>query len=256
MDRARLVARGLGHPLGGASRRRGEGDPLARLAHRLGQCAHDRGLAHTGAAGDHAEAAAQRGLQGLDLRGGELEAAAALPVLDGAARRDAETRALDPGELFDRLGEAELGQVEAQRIALLFLGLGHHGEAGKLLDDDPPLLREVLEGGLEALGGEPEELAPALEPGRTRQAAVPAALHRVLQRVEQAGALALDRIRLDADAVGDLVGALEADAHDLVGQAIGVVLELARGVAAVGLEDAIRQRRGEPVRGQEEQDVL
>ncbi len=76
------------------------------------------------------------------------------------------------------------------------------------------------------------------------------------QQVERAGLQALRRVLRDAELGGDLVRRLEADAVDVGGQPVGVLLHQLRGVGAVGLVDLDRVVGGDPVRLEEDHHLL
>ena len=86
------------------------------------------------------------------------------------------------------------------------------------------------------------------------QAAMPF-VHRLGERVGDAGACADHRRLLDAEAGRDLVGAAEADAADVAREAVGVLGDPGHGRVAVGLEDPHRPRRADPVAVQEQHDL-
>ena len=82
-----------------------------------------------------------------------------------------------------------------------------------------------------------------------------ALVHRLGQRVGDAGAHPDHRRLLDAELHRDCVGGLEADAADVAGQPIGVLGHDLDGVGAVGLEDAHRPRGADAVAVQEDHDL-
>src|SRR5207248_325647 len=66
---------------------------------------------------------------------------------------------------------------------------------------------------------------------------------------------ALDRVRIDAELAGQLVGGGEADAPDVVGEAVGVGADDVERLVAVGLVDADGAGRAQAVRLKEDEDV-
>ena len=101
---------------------------------------------------------------------------------------------------------------------------------------------------------DPEQRRRARDQLGARQGAM-ALAQRLLEHVAEAGAQAERRIRRDAEALGQLVGGLEADAADVAREAIGVLADHLDRALAVGLEDARGAQRAEPVRMQEQHDV-
>ena len=87
-----------------------------------------------------------------------------------------------------------------------------------------------------------------------RQAAM-AVVHRLGQRIADAGAQPDRRGLLDAEPHRDGVGHLEADAADIARQPIGVLGQHLDGIGAVGLEDAHRPRGADAVAVQEDHDL-
>jgi hypothetical protein len=78
-----------------------------------------------------------------------------------------------------------------------------------------------------------------------RQSAM-ALVHRLGQRVGNAGTHADHGGFVDAELHRDGIGGLEPDATDIAGQAIGVLRHDLHGIAAVGLVDAHRPRGADP----------
>src|SRR5438552_18054750 len=67
-------------------------------------------------------------------------------------------------------------------------------------------------------------------------------VHRLGERIGDAGAHADQRGLLDAELAGDLIGGAEADARDVASQSIGVLRDGLDGLGAVGLVDPHRAR--------------
>jgi hypothetical protein len=72
-------------------------------------------------------------------------------------------------------------------------------------------------------------------------------VHRLSERVGNAGAHADRRGLFDAELGRDLVSGTEADATDVASQAIGIFLDALDGLGAIGLVDAHRARRADAV---------
>src|SRR6476659_9439733 len=80
-------------------------------------------------------------------------------------------------------------------------------------------------------------------------------VHRLGERVGDAGAHADQRGLFDAELGRDLICGAEADATDVPGQPVGVLRDELDGVGAVGLVDAYRARRADAVAVQEQHDL-
>jgi hypothetical protein len=87
-----------------------------------------------------------------------------------------------------------------------------------------------------------------------REPAIPF-VHRLGERVGDAGTHADQRRPLDAELARDLIGGAEADAADVAGQSIGVLRDELNGVGTIGLVDAHRARGAHAVAVQEQHDL-
>ena len=76
-----------------------------------------------------------------------------------------------------------------------------------------------------------------------------------LQRVTDRGAGAMRTLPVDSHAEGQLIGRLEADPANVIGQLIGIGLDGGDGVLAVGPVDPHGASRGHVVLGQEQHDL-
>lgn len=216
----------LGEPLGGPPGGRGE-HHLGLLGPReLDHRAHGEGLAAAGAAGEHRDLAGQREPHGVLLLGGELGAGASgepgqgpVPVHVPEARHPVLAGAQQPDHLG---GEGELGAVEGDQI-------DGGDPLGPALGPRDRLADDALLG---------DQLAQAVD----HQARVDLEeLHRVgdelllgQEAVALVGGLgqgvlkprlhSLRAVVRDADGLGDAVGGEEADAPDVGGQPVGLVL--------------------------------
>src|SRR5262249_1754424 len=90
--------------------------------------------------------------------------------------------------------------------------------------------------------------------GRLGHAAVALLLAELLQDVAQRGAGAQRRAAVDAQALGELVGGVEAEAPDLARQPVRVLADALDRLLAVSLVDADRAGRADAVRLQEHHD--
>src|SRR6266496_5240437 len=82
-----------------------------------------------------------------------------------------------------------------------------------------------------------------------------ALVHRLGQRIGDAGAHPDHGGLVDAELHRDSIGGLEPDATDVAGQTIGILRHDLDGIAAVGLVDAHRPRGADPVAVQEDHDL-
>ena len=82
-----------------------------------------------------------------------------------------------------------------------------------------------------------------------------ALIHRLGQRVADAGPDPDQRRLLDPELGRDLIGGAEADAADVAGQAVGVLADHLHGVGAVGLVDPHRPRGADAIGVQEQHDL-
>src|ERR1700756_6023225 len=80
-------------------------------------------------------------------------------------------------------------------------------------------------------------------------------VHRLSERVGDAGAYPDQSGLLDAELGRDLIGGAEADATDVAGQPIRVLRDELDGLGAVGLVDAYRARGADAVAVQEQHDL-
>ena len=104
------------------------------------------------------------------------------------------------------------------------------------------------------LGGISSSSAASVAQLVHRQAAM-ALVHGLGQGVADAGPGADHRRLLDPEPRRDLVGAPEADAADVAGEAVGVLGDHLHGIGAVGLEDPHRPRGADAVAVQEQHDL-
>ena len=98
------------------------------------------------------------------------------------------------------------------------------------------------------------EIAGPFQDARQRKGAM-ALLGQFLEHEAQGGTGPQRRLPIDAHLLGQFVGRLKADAPDVAGQAIRVLLHLVEGLIAVGLPDADRPGRTDAVRVQKDHDV-
>ncbi len=247
----RRLAGQLGQPLGRPPGRRRQ----QRLAALGGQERDDRlggrRLAHAGAAGQHADLAGERHLDRRPLRLGQGEAAPAgvpgerlgevdLPEMGQPVGRRAQERRQPPDDAA--LG-VEVGR-QVEHVALV--DLLAPGAVGRQQPLDR--LAHLDLGDRQRLDAAPDQLV-------LRQEDV-AVVGGLPEQVERRAHHPLRRVGREAELRGDLVGGLEADAVDLAGQAVRVVLDDADRRVAVALVDPHRQGGGDRVVGQEDHHLL
>jgi len=133
------------------------------------------------------------------------------------------------------------GQVEPRLVAD---GLAHQGL----------FLHRAGHGLLDGLLVDVHQLRRLVDRQRLGVSAV-SFLGQLLERVAHGGPGPLRTVAIHPQLHGQLVGGLEADAADVVGQPVGVLLDLGDGLLAVGAIDADRAGRAEPVIGEEEHDA-
>ena len=143
-------------------------------------------------------------------------------------------------------GDRTLGPVQAaeEYAECLLHRIGDHRAFGQLQVQHSP---DQLSGDLEELGRERSQLL-------FRQAAM-ALVHRLGQRMADAGADPDHGRLLDAELHGDGVCRHEADAADVADETIGVLRHDLDGVRAVGPEYPHRPRRAHTVAVQEHHDL-
>ena len=78
---------------------------------------------------------------------------------------------------------------------------------------------------------------------------------KFLKRVSDGGPCPIGAVAVDPQLGGQFVGGLEADAPDVVGQLVGVLLDLGDGLLAVGAVDSHGPARTDAMLGQEEHDL-
>ena len=246
MDGLRLQAGAVRQPLGRPTRGRAQ-----RHANLLGdQHLQDRvdqgGLAHAGAAGDHQHLAGESNPDGLALACGQLQTRPALHPWDrlgGVDRRPGWPGGHENPQSF---GNGLLGPVEA--------GQEHAAAAFQLVGHDVPGLQlqrqcrcDQVIGNFQQLGGQRRQLLH-------RQTAMPL-VHRLGQRVADAGTDPDQRRLLDPDLGRDLIRGAEPDAADVPGQTVGVLADHPHGIVAIGLVDPHGPRRTDAVGVQEQHDL-
>ena len=137
-----------------------------------------------------------------------------------------------------------MAQMRQEHTRLIIDRVGNHAPAGELqcqgLGEQPALDLEQLLGERQKLG--------------LGQTAI-AVLDRLQEGVGDAGTGPHYRRLWDAEFLRDLVGRDEADAADVAGKAIGVLLDQRDRIGPIGLEDAHRPRCADAVALQEHHDL-
>ena len=199
-----------------------------------------------GAAGDHQHLAGEGHPDGLALAGGQLQTRPALHPWDRLGGVDGRPGWSGGHQSPQALGDGLLGPIEArQEDASAALQLVGHEVPGLQLQRQcrgDQVLRH-----LQQPGGQGRQLLH-------RQTAMPL-IHRLGQRVAEAGTNPHQRGLLDPDLGRDLIRGPEPDAADVPGQTVGVLGDHPHGVVAVGLVDPHRPRRADAIGVQEQHDL-
>ena len=246
MDRSGLEPARLAHPL-----RRPPGGGRAQDRYPLGgedgeDCPHDRRLADAGPAGDHQQLRGKGKADRLALALGERHADSPLDPGDGFFRLDRR-----PGQRAGRdrpqpFGDAALGVVEAgeEDAVRLADAIGDHRAVGQL----------QIERGADQCLRHLEQALRERDQFRDRQAAM-ALVHRLGEGVADAGADADHRGLLNAEAGGDGIRGLEADAAYVARDPVRVLAHHLDSAGPVGLEDAHGASRADAVAVQKHHDL-
>ena len=184
---------------------------------------------------------------GFFLAVGKRQLRPLLDPRDGLVGIDRRPGRLSDGQRLELLGDFAFGSVKASK------------------EDAAPVIEIVGDDRaiLEAPGRAPSRRArPAPRADSRvraselldRQAAMPI-VHRLGERIGDAGTYADQRGLLDAELGRDLIGGAEADAADVASQAIRVLRDEPNGIGAIGLVDAHRARRADAVAVQEQHDL-
>ncbi len=228
---------------GGAAGGRGQHELHLLALQDEEDAAQDGGLAHAGAAGDDEQAMAQGLAHGALLALGQL--------LAGVLHHPGQRRVLidggiGGGQWRKRLhagGDVLLCGAQIRQIDELALALD---------------LSRCQQGlnlrGNEGIGSA-QQFTGFLDGFCLGEAAVAAAGSR-LQHMQHAGANALWRVVCHAEVGGDVVRRFEADAADVLRQAIRVLLQHCLGVITIGLVDAQGARGTDAMLVQKEHDAV
>jgi hypothetical protein len=238
VDRHRLEAGGIGETLRGPSGRSGQRD-VGRFGaqdpeQRIDQCR----LADPGTAGDYQHLGGERHPDRRPLAVGERQAGALLDPGDRLVGIDRRPGRAAGGERLQPLGDVALGLIQCREkdAASPVHFICHYRAARDLLG----------EGGLDEVGRHLEQCLGQRNQVFDRQPAMPV-IHRLGEGVRDAGAHPHHRGLVDAEPHRDLVGALEADAADVAGEAVWVFRDQPHRVGAIDLVDAHRPRRPDAV---------
>ncbi len=185
-------------------------------------------------------------LERLALAGRKLLAGLALAPLDRLVEINRRIRGRHAAQILDPGGDAFLGPFQrGQEDEFLIVDLLRHEVAVGV---------RLLQGRSDDLLVHEQELAGLVLQELHRQGAM-AVAGRFQQHMAQAGAGPDQRVVRDADLLGNLVGGLEADAVNVLGQRIRVGLHLGNGILAVGLVDANRPAGADALAVQEHHDL-
>src|SRR5262249_29997762 len=238
MDGLRIKTCGFRQALGGPA-----GGSRQKRRHALGpqdgqDTADDGGLTNAGTARNDQDLRRQGPADAIALTRREPHAEARFNPVDGLFRIDRwpwrSSRWYVPDGQCDRV--FGMAQMRQEHTRLIIDSVGDYGAGGELeyqgIGQQPTLDLEKLLGERQKLG--------------LRQTAI-AVLDRLQQGVGDAGTCPYYRGLRDAKLLGDLVGGYEADAANVAGKAIGVLLDQWDRVGAVGLEDTDRPRCADAV---------
>jgi hypothetical protein len=144
------------------------------------------------------------------------------------------------------LGDALLGPVEAreEHARAILDRVGHH----------PAVAQLEVERCVNDLGRDLQQLGGKVARLVRRQAAM-ALVHGFGEGIADSGPSADHRRLLDPEPHRDLIGALEADAADVGGEAVRVLRDDLDRIGTVGLEDPHRPRRADAMAVQEQHDL-
>ena len=229
MDRLGLQPGGLAEAFGGAAGGRAQQHAHALGAQGLEDTGDNGGLAHARAARDDRDFAGEHLGHGGALRGGQRAARLLLDPGDGFRGIDGAPGRRALQQVQELRGDAHLGAVQRrqQQAGLAVDGLG---DEAFLLDFQGDRLRNDGLGDLQERRGGLDELG--LDDGAV------ALVGKRLQHMPHAGLGTDHGIAGNAQALRQGVGGLEADAVDVQGQAVGILLHPGDGLGAVGLVDA------------------
>src|SRR6266516_5743200 len=220
---------------------------LAPLAERMRRMALTRVVLPTPRpAGDHQHLGRQCQRHGRPLASGEYQTR---PLLDPGDR----LVRINPGpwqragpQLQQPLGDAPLRPVQA--------GEEHATLVADLVGSHRAFSQFEVKGGEDQRLGNLDELFGQRHEVVGRQAAM-ALVHRLGQRIGDTGAHADHGSLVNAELHRDGIGGLEANAADVACQAIGILRHDLHGIAAIGLVNAHRPSRADPMAVQEDHDL-
>ena len=204
------------------------------------------GLAHAGAAGDHQHFAGESNPDGLALACSQLQARSVFHPWDRLGRVDRRPGWTDGHENAQSLSNGLLGPIEAgqEHAAAAFQLVGHDVPGLQL---QPQCRCDQVIGNFQQFGGQHRQLLH-------RQTAM-TLVHRLGQRVTDAGTNPGQSRLLDPDLGRDLIRGAEPDPADVPGQTVGVLADHPHGVVPIGLVDSHGPRRTNAVGVQEQHDL-
>ena len=271
MDCLRLAPASLGQPFGCPAGWGSQHVIVPALVEQVQQGAQGRRLPRARPAGEDRHLVKHGRLDGLHLVRGQADALFSPgppPLAPQASLQGVQAACGMLDHALHPVGDADLRKVEWRQVdRALFL---HNGRLGRrrfpadfilqrLATDrialDERLALQRLQPGRDFFGGHLQDLRRLGLQLLLRHVDVPLLGHAV-QRVGDAG---LDPPRIvmgQPERSRDLVGGLEADAVDVLHEAVRLVAHDRQGIVAIFLVDFDRQRRGNAVRLEEDHDIF
>ena len=249
-SRCRVLASvpgGLAQPLGGPAGRCRQGDGGRLGRQDLEDAVDQGGLADARPAGDHQQLGAQGQPHRLPLARGQGDPGLALDPGDRRARPRPPARAGGPWP-------GRSSRSAMPRSARCSPARNTQARPSTVSATTAPSASSSSRAASTTSAGISSSSAASARSSSVGQAAM-ALVHRLGQRVGDAGPGPDHRRLLDPEPRRDLVGALEADAADVAREPVGVLGDHLDGIGAVGLEDPHRPRGADAMAVQEQHDL-
>src|SRR6516165_7416624 len=246
MDRLRLEPGTLGEALGGTAGGGAERDCGSLCEKDLEDGVDQSRLTDARTASDRQHLGNESNANSLSLAIGEHQLRPLLDPRDSLVGIDRRPRRPSDSERLELFGDLPLGPVEAgeEDAAMALEVIGDYGAAFEL---EAERRFDELSRDFEQRLSERDELFG-------REPAMPF-VHRLGQRVGDAGTHADQRRLLDAELARDLIRCTEADAADVAGQSVRVLRDELDSITAVGFVDAHGTRGTDAVAVQEQHDL-
>ena len=247
MDGLGLPAGRLLHALGRAPRGGAQHDPQALLSQDRDDSVEQRGLPGPRPSGDHEDPAPHGPADRLALAPGEGQPLRVLHPCDRAFHVHPDPGRPGGEQARQPIGRVDLGGVEGGQEDGL--------PGGQVFEDQALRSCKLPDGLLDHKAIDSQDLLGLLDEAHARGVDVPL-VGLLAKRVEHAGRGTPGRVGGDAQPGRDPVGALESDAVDLLGEAVGIFPDRRDGAAAVGLVDLDGVCGGDPVGLEKDHHVL